>query len=249
MALLTSVVGHSSITSTRILAVFSADQGSARLVYRNGQTPLVAHDMPITSAAPYGLATFVINGLSGGTVEYALADYDAGAAPPEPAALLASAPRRFRLQPPPGTPPRLALVSCNDVDNHAFPKAQRAALWQRLKRLVDAGEVDLIVHAGDQIYGDPDPLGWSPAEGRAAAYRRHYVNTWSQPDVAAVLGSCPNVMMWDDHEIFDGYGSNDNDHTPAAMARFQAAAQAFTEFQMPLSPPEPIGGAGFGWIS
>ena len=54
--------------------------------------------------------------------------------------------------------------------------------------------------------------------------------------------------MWDDHEIYDGWGSNDGDVTPAAQARFQAAAQAFREFQDPLNPPDRLA-SGFGWIA
>jgi hypothetical protein len=249
MPLLTSVVGHTTITSTRILGVFEHTDRTARLVYQQGSDAPVVVDQPLRAAPPYGLATFVVRGLAGGTVTYALADYAAGAQAPDPAQLLATAGKRVRLQASPNTPPRIALVSCNDIDNHAFPKPQRSAMWRRLKALVDSGEVDLIVHAGDQIYGDGDPAGWSAAEGRTVAYRRHYVNTWSQPEVAAVLGSCPNVMMWDDHEIYDGYGSNDNDQTPAAATRYRAAAQAFEEFQTPLNPSDPVGGAGYGWVA
>jgi phosphodiesterase/alkaline phosphatase D-like protein len=55
--------------------------------------------------------------------------------------------------------------------------------------------------------------------------------------VAAVLASCPSVMMWDDHEIYDGYGSHRTDDTPQAQAMFAAAAQAFREFQVCHNPP------------
>src|SRR4051812_10370153 len=129
MASLTTVVGHSSLTSSRILAAFAAGKDCARLVYRNGNGPHVVQDVALRSAPPYGLATFVLSGLAGGVVEYALADYDTGGTAPDPSAVLAGGTRSFRLQPPPGTPPRIAIVSCNDVDNHAFPKAERGALW------------------------------------------------------------------------------------------------------------------------
>ncbi len=55
--------------------------------------------------------------------------------------------------------------------------------------------------------------------------------------------------MWDDHEIFDRYGSNDRDRAPAAGARFEATAQPFAELQMPLSPDDRVGEAGFGWLA
>src|SRR5690606_30508977 len=65
---------------------------------------------------------------------------------------------------------------------------------------------------------------------------------------ADVLASCPSIMMWDDHEIYDGWGSNDGDGTPAALERFKMAEQAFREFQQPLNPPERLDG-GLGWVA
>jgi hypothetical protein len=248
MALITSVVGHTTITTTRIMAVFDRAAGRrARLAYRNGENGVVqVLDEPIHDAAPYGLATFQIRGLEGGRVAYGVADYDPAQAPPDPDTLLSASQTSTRLQP--LGPLRVALVSCNDIDSHRFTKEQRGAMWKRLKVLVSRGEVDLILHAGDQVYADGDPTGWLPAEGRIGAYRRHYVKTWSHPDVTAVLGCCPNVMMWDDHEIYDGWGSNDNDVTESARARYKCAEQAFREFQVPLNPPEALSDSGFGWV-
>jgi hypothetical protein len=246
MSLITSVVGYSTATTTQILGIFErAGGGAARLAFRDSSGNSGSVDVALDVAAPYGLAKFKLKGLMGPKLSYAIADYDPNEAPPAPDVLLASkAARSFRL--PAAGPLRVGLISCNDIDNHAFPKEQRGAMWRRLGKLVEAGEVDLLVHAGDQIYGDGDPVGWSPAEGRTAAYRRHYVNTWSHPDVAAVLASCPNLMMWDDHEIYDGWGSNQGDVSGPALNRFEAAAQAFREFQDPLNPPDRLS-PGFGW--
>lgn len=247
MPVLTTVVGHTTITTTRILAAFDGAAGKrARLAYSQGSAAVQVLDLAIQEAAPFGLAVFELEDLQGSHVRYAVADYQDGQPAPDGAALLDGASAKsFRLQP--DGPLRVVLVSCNDIAAGALQKQQRGAMWRRLKKLVDGGEVDLIVHAGDQIYGDGYPKGMKQGEGRLEAYRRHYVNTWSTPDVAAVLGSCPNVMMWDDHEIYDGYGSNDNDDTEQAQQRFRAARQAFSEFQDPLNPPQRLAG-GFGWI-
>src|SRR6188768_2953084 len=248
MTLISTVVGYTTSSTSQILAIFDSPvAGTARLVYRDGSGVHAPLDVPISSAPPYGLATFRLSGVAGDKVTYAVADFGPGAAPPDPAALLAGTTARTFRTVTPG-PLRVGLVSCNDIDNHEFPKAERAALWRRLAKLVVNGEVDLLVHAGDQIYGDSEPPAWSQAEGRTAAYRRHYVQTWSQPDVAAVLSTCPSLMMWDDHEIYDGWGSNDNDVTDAAQARYKAAEQAFKEFQDPLNPPDRIV-PGLGWIA
>jgi hypothetical protein len=243
------VVGYSSGTTTQILGIFERSRGAnARIAFRDSAGNSGSLDAPISSALPYGLAKFQLKGLMGPKLSYAVADYGPSDAPPAPDAMLASANvRSFRL-PEPGSALRVGLISCNDIDNHAFPKEQRGAMWRRLGALVANGEVDLLVHAGDQIYGDGDPVGWDPTEGRTVAYRRHYVNTWSHPDVAPVLASCPNLMMWDDHEIYDGWGSNDGDVTVSARARFEAAEQAYREFQDSLNPPDRLS-PGFGWVA
>ncbi len=248
MSLITTVVGHTTITTTRILGIFDRAAGrKARLAYRDGEHGAVqVVDEPLHDAAPYGLVTFQLKGLQGGPVSYGALDYDPAQAPPDPEALLAASNRRVCLQP--LGPLRVALVSCNDIESHGYPKDRRGAMWRRLAGLVQRREVDLIVHAGDQVYADGDPAGWRPEEGRTAAYRRHYVNTWSHADVASVMSNCPNVMMWDDHEIYDGWGSNDNDATEAARARYKCAEQAFREFQVTLNPTEALSDTGFGWV-
>lgn len=247
MAVLTTVVGHTTMTTSRILVVSDQPSRQVRLAYRNGGGAAQAIDLPLTAAAPYGLALFELKGLEGGSVTYAAADFAPGE-PPDAGPLLAGAgAKSFPMQP--EGPPRIALVSCNDIDAHQFPSAQRGAMWRRLRQLVDDGQVDLIVHAGDQIYGDGDPTGWRPEQGRTAAYRQHYVKAWSHPDVAAVLGRCPSIMMWDDHEIFDGYGSNDNDPSEKAQERFRAATQAFREFQAQINPPATRLAGGVGWCA
>lgn len=245
MGLITTIVGYASATSARILAVFTETHGKAFLICQDGTGVKPAHVAPITPALPYGLAQFHLTGLTGPKVKYVVTD-DA-TSPPTTALLDGASARAFRTIPS-NRPLRVALVSCNDIDNHKFPKARRAALWKTLGQLVDSEAVDLLVHAGDQIYGDENPAGWSPKEGRTAAYRRHYVNTWSHPEVAAVLSSCSSIMMWDDHEIYDGWGSNDGDTTEAALARYRAAEQAFKEFQDPLNPPDRLL-PGLGWIA
>ncbi|WP_438031865.1 alkaline phosphatase D family protein [Sorangium sp. So ce204] len=227
------------------MAIFERPKAKAQLAYQddNGIRTL---DVPIHSAPPYGLATFELSELSGERIRYGIVEHDTGEPLPTPADSLSVNGSAFRTVP--DGPMRIGLVSCNNIDDHAFPKERRTAMWRALKALVDEGKVDLLVHAGDQIYGDGDPTGWSPSEGRAAAYRRHYVQTWSHPDVAAVLGSCPSVMMWDDHEIYDGWGSNPEDGTPPTVERYRAAEQAFKEFQMPLNPNR-LSKSGFGWLA
>jgi hypothetical protein len=243
MALKSVVVGHTTSSTSRILAIFEQPPGPrARLVFDDGGG-LRTVDADIVSSQPVARAVFKLDGLRGAPVRYEVMESAADGRFAPTRAITGDA--AFR--PLPAGPLKVALVSCNDIHADELPKAQRGAMWRALYACVKAGEVDLILHAGDQIYGDKPPVGWLREQGWAAAYRQHYADTWSHPDVAPVLARCPSMMMWDDHEIYDGRGSHDHDDSEAALSRYRAAETAFQEFQLPLAPPDKLEG-GFGWI-
>lgn len=244
-------IGCCTSTSGRLQAVFdrevSPELAVARLYYRTqGSTKISTADAKkLLDAAPYALARFALAGLpASSTVEYVIKA--AGAAKELPAAngaFQSKVVRSFRLLPT-SRPPRIALVSCNGVFM-VSDAVRKYAMWASLKQDIAAELVDMVIYAGDQIYADPiwmkhdtneDSSGLTPQDQvRVAAitekYRRWYMHTWTAPEIAAVHGSCPSLWMWDDHDIYDGYGSNDDDQGPAASAFFMAAAQAFDEFQ------------------
>ena len=74
-------------------------------------------------------------------------------------------------------------------------------------------KVDLIVRHGDQVYADhafeegikilkEKRLSSEEKEEKIyEAYAKHYRDTWDQPDVRKVLGTCSHLMLLDDHEI------------------------------------------------
>ena len=61
---------------------------------------------------------------------------------------------------------------------------------------------------------------------------------WSSPtvalDAAAAMASIPTIMMWDDHDIFDGWGSYscEMQNSPLFQTLFRHARRAFWVFQM-----------------
>ncbi len=63
-------------------------------------------------------------------------------------------------------------------------------------------------------------------------------SAWSAPeptlDAAAAMASIPSIMMWDDHDIFDGWGSYscEMQHCPLFQTMFKHARRAFWVFQM-----------------
>jgi len=54
-----------------------------------------------------------------------------------------------------------------------------------------------------------------------------YAERWSDPTMSLMLAQVPSLMMWDDHDIFDGWGSfpEDLQGCEVFQAIFQAAIQ------------------------
>ncbi len=139
------------------------------------------------------------------------------------------------------------------------PQAQ----WSRLQRLHEEidrvqdtrfGPLHLLLMGGDQVYSDgmwstvPALIDWcklpwaarlqapfTPALKRAlqAYFSRLYLENWSQPEVAQLLASVPSVMVWDDHDIMDGWGSHPAQlhHCPVFQGIFSVARESFELFQ------------------
>ena len=63
--------------------------------------------------------------------------------------------------------------------------------------------------------------------------------------MAAVFSTIPTLMMWDDHDIFDGWGSYDAELQNCAVYQgiFAAARDAFRLFQLQCAPNERVPGA------
>jgi hypothetical protein len=137
------------------------------------------------------------------------------------------------------------------------------ALWARLGRLhtrqdrVDNqsyGPFDLLLLGGDQVYSDamwalvPELVEWTEMDWYTRThtaftvamqasvqsfFSKLYMDRWSQPDMAAALRSMPSVMMWDDHDLMDGWGSYPSDlhESPVFQGIFRVAKAAFELFQ------------------
>jgi PhoD-like phosphatase len=249
------VVGHCTSDTARIFCCSAAGAANgtvARIGWRPGSSPrakMQTQDATLHGAAPFQVGVFDLSRLPAGeAIDYAV---DVAPAPGGLAtadALGAGPVHRFRLMPK-GRPPRVAFVSCNGA-SHFKPDASKYVVWKKLKDRIDAGEVDLVLHGGDQVYADwiadyllnqPGHASVTPANTAkvaelASLYRTLYTDTWSVPEVAAVLASVPNVMTWDDHDIYDGYGSHDHDGDTPQQTLFTAARQAYLDFQVSHGP-------------
>jgi hypothetical protein len=155
--------------------------------------------------------------------------------------------------------PKIAYCSCNGFSSLKLLKdtPKPYALWERMGDQHKKAPYSLLLMGGDQIYADsiweyggpPSLQDWSQLDQekrdvKAASetmleeinefYERTYVKRWSNPPLAKVFARIPTVMMWDDHDIFDGWGSYPDElqRTPVFQAIFGKARRAFEIFQL-----------------
>jgi PhoD related phosphatase len=119
------------------------------------------------------------------------------------------------------------------------------------------GPWHILLMGGDQIYSDAmwnkkycrslsawAELSWSQRKNRAFTsemqkeverfFEDVYITRWSQPEISIVMASIPSIMMWDDHDIFDGWGSYpfDQHNCPVYQGIFNIARKYFKLFQL-----------------
>ena len=157
--------------------------------------------------------------------------------------------------------PRMAYGSCNGFSD---PKAMKSVdennhLWDVLFKKHAEAPYHLMLLGGDQVYADtlwtmvPSMQAWSELsfkDGNKASftptmraevdkfYFDLYCARWSQPQPAKVLASVPSIMMWDDHDIMDGWGSYKPERQGSAVFKgiFEIARKHFVTFQLHGSP-------------
>lgn len=159
---------------------------------------------------------------------------------------------------------RLAYVSCNGQERGDRQRSptERNVMWQRLARQHAAEPLNLLLQGGDQLYADemlevhPAVRVWADgttadsanaplSEGVEEELRtfllKCYLELYSQPAPAWLLGRVPTLCMWDDHDICDGWGSISTErmNSPVGRAVFQAAREFFLLFQFGCSADDP----------
>jgi hypothetical protein len=162
-----------------------------------------------------------------------------------------------------GQPPDCAYTSCNGFSNPRDMKkvADKNERWRHLAGKQAESPMHLLLMGGDQVYSDsiwetvPAFKKWSGSNARkrraaaftpemqAAAdafYFNLYVDRWRQPEPRQALARIPTVMMWDDHDIFDGWGSYPPEDQASAVYQgiFEVARKYFRIFQLQLAPGE-----------
>lgn len=173
---------------------------------------------------------------------------------------------------------RLAYASCNGAEGEDFSVSAvsgRNDMWTRLLDHHEETPFHLLVMGGDQVYADgvwsvPALARWREMQRKErlsaaftaemaaqaeAFYLELYRTVWTQTPVARALAVIPVLMMWDDHDIFDGWGSRPRDlqRCPVFRGVFGIARKAFALCQLGCDPdrlPRGFGdgeGSHFGW--
>ncbi|MHA6326431.1 alkaline phosphatase D family protein [Roseivivax sp. CAU 1753] len=149
----------------------------------------------------------------------------------------------------------IGFVSCNGEENGDLDRddAERNAMWRQMDDSHRARPLHLLIHGGDQVYADevtdghpltrdwPEAVPEDPSPEALADLRAHlrrgflhrYAKTYAASGFARMCAQVPSLMMWDDHDICDGWGSLDDaiQATPVARLLFETAREAFLLFQ------------------
>jgi hypothetical protein len=176
--------------------------------------------------------------------------------------------------------PRMAYASCNGFSSPKIMKhvAEKNHLWTEMGKKHNATPYHLLLMGGDQVYADPiwdavRPIrDWnqlSNRQGDEAPFTEEmrtqvegfyfdlYTERWSQPEVKYMMARVPMLAMWDDHDIFDGWGSYAPERQMCDV--FQGirdiARKAFSVFQQHIGSGDvrpgalaPLNGFSFGYI-
>lgn len=164
---------------------------------------------------------------------------------------------------------RCAFTACNGNDtddSRNLDTGERNERWRCLYRVHQERPFHLLLQGGDQLYADElwqmvpalaqwqrlpywQRLRYEPQAEEVEAVRdfyfARYCRLWGQRDLAPALATIPSLMMWDDHDIFDGWGSHAPawQHSPMVQAIGRAAREHFALFQLGGYPEQHIGDA------
>ncbi|TFF71814.1 alkaline phosphatase family protein [Aeromonas taiwanensis] len=152
---------------------------------------------------------------------------------------------------------RIGYASCNGFSDFKLLTSTPApyAMWDKLAAEHKAHPFSLLLMGGDQVYADslwtsvPTLKAWNEQDREEKVKRKAtrtmveqldrfycelYCKQWSRPEVAFMLARVPSAMMWDDHDIFDGWGSYPEDlqRCEVYQAIYAAATKYFRLFQL-----------------
>ena len=141
------------------------------------------------------------------------------------------------------------VMSCHNPVVSKADGFEGHAIWADLPQIISRHSnrnVRFALLVGDQVYADDwqqrildDPT----EEGRIKLYLEVYRTYWSNIYYRRVMCRLPAVMMWDDHDITDGWGSEEKSYAPDSddflpkwRNLFDAAFKTFSIMQASRNP-------------
>lgn len=146
------------------------------------------------------------------------------------------------------------LMSCNDpilANESKEYKDKGYALWEKLPTILNESvsgtesKVMIGLLGGDQVYSDSisdKVFNCNDPKERLLIYIDNYKKYWGNLSYRKALCSLPCYLMWDDHDIIDGWGSreesfdNQNNFLPEWKNLFESAKEAFAIMQASRNP-------------
>ena len=133
-----------------------------------------------------------------------------------------------------------------------------AALYGQMAEHLAAAQARFLLLGGDQIYSDeiepisvrhnlPGDERHPPSLDQAlAAYRQVCRGYLGETGFRALRERFPTLCMWDDHDIFNDWGSR-LEKSPRDQRMFEAAARAYGEYQHARNPDGAIEPPPYPW--
>ena len=153
--------------------------------------------------------------------------------------------------------PKFAYASCNGFSSpDLLAKTDEPyLLWDKLIEQHGNEPFSILIMGGDQVYADElwskvkeleewSRLNMNDKIKRKATkamirnldtfYESLYLKKWSDEQMSLCLATIPTVMMWDDHDIFDGWGSYPQELLDCDVYQniFKTAKKYFEIFQI-----------------
>jgi hypothetical protein len=209
-------VGHTDETSTRIWIQVTDDPRLYRL--RVEEVGLFQFESTELGAIEFGTAIARVTGLQPDRrYTYRVTRSDR---------FISGARGTVRTLPPAASMTNLlfCVISCNG--------AETLGAWERFAEFVERSQPSFVLMMGDQVYMDEDApdifekhFNSDPVVRRKAMAEK-YRSNWSRDTLRRVLANVPIYMVWDDHDIRDGWGSLASD-SPTLAARHAHGAEIF----------------------
>lgn len=150
---------------------------------------------------------------------------------------------------------RITVWSCHQpyetVDGVGAVKKRTETILDWFRARTKRFSPHMVWMLGDSVYSDGTSSldfvrqvhgegGWHDSAAKRkdllSLYRLNYRYHWSFDALQEVMRSFPHLGMWDDHEIRDGYGSDEQDFTQDNVAIRTIASQAAEEYLFQYGP-------------